>query len=148
MVLIAILGITVMAQKPAITEKKDKKVEAPAAVKAAFLRDYTAATKVNWSAEGTSFEAEFMLNNVEYSAVYDNNGQRKEVEMSIKVADLTQTSRDYIKDHYAGYKITEASKITGESGNISYEAELTKGKEVMDVIFDVNGRFSKEVKGK
>ena len=38
----------------------------------------------------------------------------------------------------------EASKITTPEGVVSYEAEVKKGKEEMDLIFDANGTFLKK----
>lgn len=143
LILLASLGIAVMAQK---SEKAAKKVEVPAVVKAAFQNDYPAVKKVKWGADGAGFEAEFVLNTKEVSVVYDNTGHRTEFEMDIEINQLPTAAHDYIIKNYAGYKITEASKITNDKSVVTYEAQVKMGKEAKDVIFDVNGNFIKEDK--
>ena len=49
---------------------------------------------------------------------------------------------DYVKTNYKGQSVKEAAKITDGKATITYEAEI-KG---MDLLFDNNGKFIKEIK--
>lgn len=100
------------------------------------------------------FEAEFDLNKVESSAVFGADGTFKESEQEIKTSALPKTVTNYCTKNYAGYKLSEAAKITDAAGKVMYEAEMQKNKMQFDVLFDTNGTFlkkseaSKEEEGK
>ena len=94
-----------------------------------------------WEKEGADYEAEFHLNKVESSAVFSSEGTFKELEQEIKTTTLSKAITDYCTKTYVGYKLSEAAKITDAAGKISFEAEMEKGKEHFDVIFDDKGNF-------
>jgi uncharacterized lipoprotein NlpE involved in copper resistance len=81
---------------------------------------------------------------VETSATFNADGKLKETEQEIKTSELPKTAGDYVAKNYAGHKISEAAKITSADGKITYEAEVKKGKEEMDLIFDESGTFLKK----
>lgn len=138
MILSAVIG-TVFGCSNA--QKNEKETVVPEAVKTAFTAKYPNATKVSWEDEGGTFEAGFVQNKTEFSAVFDSNGKFKEEETEIKVALLPIKVVEYCKSNYADHKISEAAKITTDSGEIKFETELSKKKMHFDVIFDVNGNF-------
>ena len=80
------------------------------------------------------------------SASYSADGKLMETETEIKVSALPATVSDYIAKNYPGQKIKEASKIMDDKGTLSYEAEIKKGKEDLDLIFDQSGNFLREAK--
>lgn len=119
-------------------EAKEKNGKTPDAVTTAFEKKYPAIKDVDWEKEDVNqFEAEFEINEVEYSAVFDKSGKFMEEEMEIKVADLPNSIVDYVGKNYPGKKIKEAAKITLANGTTNYEAQVG-GK---DLIFDSNGQF-------
>lgn len=122
-------------------QKNEKETVVPEAVKTAFTAKYPNATKVSWEDEGGTFEAGFEQNKTEFSAVFDSNGKFKEEETEIKVAMLPTKVVEYCKTNFSDYKLTEAAKITTDSGEVKFEAELSKKKMHFDVIFDANGNF-------
>ncbi len=136
-ILIAILLSvhTLWAQKVA---KKD----VPAPVQKAFRTAYPEATGVKWEKENGNFEASFERKDSDISVIYDQNGTLLETETEMEANELPASISDYVKAHYKGRKIKEASKITDASGVVTYEAEI-KG---MDLIFDSKGGFLKEEK--
>ncbi|MBA3665885.1 MAG: PepSY-like domain-containing protein [Bacteroidetes bacterium] len=121
-----------------------KESEVPAEVKDAFSKKYSGAKVDKWEKEGADYEAEFHLNKIESSAVFEANGTFKELEQEIKTSELPKSATEYCTKNYAGHKLSEAAKITDASGKVSYEAEMTKGKEHFDVIFDDKGAFVKK----
>jgi hypothetical protein len=137
LILTAILlsGHTLWAQK---VSKKD----IPAPVQKAFNSAYPEATGVKWEKENGNFEASFERKDSEISVVYEANGTLLETETEMETTELPASISDYVKAHYKGQKIKEASKITDAAGVVTYEAEI-KG---MDLIFDSTGGFLKEEK--
>ncbi|MFO0356554.1 MAG: PepSY-like domain-containing protein [Sphingobacteriaceae bacterium] len=124
--------------------QKIKETEVPAAVKDGFKKQYPNAKVSEWEKEGANFEAEFKQNKVETSVVIDANGAILETEVEIAVKELPAAVSEYISKNYAGYKVDEATKITDSKGTVTYEAEVEKGKEEFDLIFDSNGSFIKK----
>ena len=74
--------------------------------------------------------------------MFDATGNEVETEVEIELNQLPSGVLKYVKTHYSNQKVKEAAKITDAKGAITYEAEL-KG---MDVLFDSNGIFIKEMK--
>ena len=121
-----------------------KESEVPEIIKQSFIKKYPNTKVDGWEKEGTDYEAEFHLNKVESSASFDANGRFKELEQEIKITELPKAASEYCAKTYIGYKIGEASKITDVNGKIMFEAELQKGKEHFDVMFDDKGNFIKK----
>lgn len=125
--------------------QKVKESEVPKAVLTSFQENFKGAKAEKWEREKNGeFEAEFDWNKTETSANFSTDGKLLQTETEMKVAALPKTITDYIAKNYAGYKTSEAAKIVDASGKISYEAEVEKGKEEMDLIFDENGGFLKK----
>lgn len=103
---------------------------------------YPDVKSVKWEKEHGNYEASFEINGTEMSVIYDPNGNMLETETEIELNALPISVFDYLKVHYKGKKIKEASKLTDAKGVTTYEAEI-KG---MDLMFDCEGRFLKEVK--
>ena len=121
-----------------------KEAEVPTSVKASFAKKYNTSKVEAWEKEGEDYEAEFHLNKVESSAVFSADGIYKELEQDIKITELPKTVTEYCSKNFSGYKISETAKITDANGKIMYEAEMTKGKEHLDAIFDSKGSFIKK----
>lgn len=124
--------------------QKMNDADVPAAVKNSFSKKFPGAKVEKWEKEGNDYEAEFDWNKTESSAVFDAAGTFKEIESEIKTSELPKNVTEYCQKNYAEYKISEAAKITDANGKVMYEAELSKGKEHFDVIFDQNGNFIKK----
>lgn len=124
--------------------QKVKEVDVPSNVKDGFKKQYPNAKVSEWEKEGANYEAEFKHNKVETSVVIDVTGSILETEVEIAVKELPAAVTEYIAKNYAGYKTEEAAKITDHKGTVTYEAEVEKGKEEFDLIFDSNGGFVKK----
>ncbi|MES2134569.1 MAG: PepSY-like domain-containing protein [Bacteroidota bacterium] len=136
-----ILGSLLIANIASAQKMNEKDI--PVKVKDTFAKKYPG-VKAEWEKEGADYEAEFEQNKIEQSVVFDELGTFKEIEQEIKTTELPKAVTDYCTKNYAGYKLSEASKITEASGKLMYEAELTKRKEHFDAIFDDKGVFIKK----
>ncbi len=128
---------TVNAQK-----LNDKDV--PKTVSDAFTKKYPGTKAGKWVKEGADFEVEFELNKIESSAIFDATGTFKEVEQEIQKNELPKGIAEYCTKTFTGYKFDEAAKITDNKGKVTYEAEMAKGKEHFDALFDDKGNFIKK----
>lgn len=118
-----------------------QKLRVPPPVKAAFIKQYPAASHVTWEKEKGNYEANWGGQSGEdHSVMYTPSGGFIEAVEAIKISQLPNGVAEYIKTHYKGAKITEAGRVTDARGKISYEAEVRK----KDILFDENGKFIKE----
>jgi hypothetical protein len=129
---------------PALAQKiKDQQV--PAAVRTKFQSLFPTVKNIVWikSGKGT-YEAEFKEGHSSYGATFDSTGNFKEKEMEMKVAALSKEIHDYVAKNYPGFRLTEAAQITYSDGKPMYEAEVTRGKERFDLLFDAAYNFIKK----
>ena len=115
----------------------------PMNVKSSFQKNYPTVKQVKWDKEGDKYEASFDLNKNDNSVLMDAKGNIIETEVEVELNQLPQGILDYVKTNYAGKQAKEGAKITDAKGKVTYEVEI-KG---MDLIFDSNGKFIKELKG-
>lgn len=135
-ILLAAMFAVTFANAQKVSDK-----DVPTAVKTTLQKNYPNAKEIKWEKENGNYEAEFEVEETDYSLLIDVSGKILETEIEIKVDALPANAKAYISKNYAGQKIKEATKITDNKGVVTYEAEI-KGK---DLIFDSNGNF---IKGK
>jgi hypothetical protein len=114
--------------------------EVPEVVKKAFQQKFPTAKKVKWEKEkNNDFEASFILNDKEISALYSMDGQLKETETEIAVSELPKSVIDALAKKDANAKIEEAEKIERSDNTIIYETEVKINKKKTALLFDSNG---------
>src|SRR4051794_5304095 len=92
----------------AIAQKIDEK-NVPAAVKAKQKSLYPTSKISKWEKEDGKYEAEFDLNKVETSTLFDEKGNLLETETEIKISELPAAVSTYVARNYQGQKVKEAS---------------------------------------
>jgi hypothetical protein len=130
--IIGLMGSPVGAQKL-------KTSEVPDIVKNSLLSQFPGASEIKWERGDGFYEAEFDLNEVDYSVVINDAGNVMVTEVEIDPNQLPAGILPYVKSNFGDRKIKETSKITDADGTVTYEVEL-KGH---DLIFDSNGNFLK-----
>lgn len=138
---LALMMVAAMITSLTFAQKLQEK-DVPAPVKTSFQKNFPQAKVDKWEKEGVNFEAEFELNKSEQSVLFDAQGSIIETEIEIEISQLPNGVLDYVKTNYKGQSVKEAAKITDTKGTVTYEAEI-KG---MDLLFDSNGKFIKEIK--
>ncbi len=129
----------------AASAQKVKEAEVPKAVITSFQTHFKGAKADAWDKEKNGeFEAEFKMNKVEMSANFSADGKLMETEEEIASATLPKAATEYVAKNYVGIKIEEAAKITDSTGKVTYEAEVKKGKEEIELLFDSTGNFIKK----
>ncbi len=127
-----------------LSAQKIKEAEVPKVVTESFAKNFPGSKAKEWEKEKDTYEAEFKLNKAENSASFKSDGTLLETETEIATSALPKAVIDYVTKNYTGRKLSEASKIVDAAGTITYEAEIKKGKEEMDLIFDSTGAFIKK----
>ena len=126
-----------------------KKEEVSSAAKTAFAAKFSKAQKVKWSVEKPGeYEAEFTLNGVETSALFNASGKFVESEIKIKESELPQAVKTTITKDFAGYKLDEIEKTSDAKGAVTYEMEAKKNKAEYELVFDGNGKLLKKEESK
>jgi len=138
---LALMTVAAMITSLTFAQKLQEK-DVPGSVKTAFQKNFPQAKVEKWEKEGVNFEAEFELNKSEQSVLFDAQGGIIETEIEIEISELPNGIVDYVKTNYKGQSVKEAAKISDTKGTLTYEAEI-KG---MDLLFDSNGKFIKEIK--
>ena len=120
----------------------------PAGVTEAFTQKFPGATKVKWGKENaTEWEAEFMLDGVEYSANFDESGAWMETEYKIGSSDLPATVQATLDEQFGDYKV-ELAEVTETGEGKLFELGLKNGKEEMEIVMDGDGKVLKQSQAK
>lgn len=128
-----------------VYSQKIKESQVPAPVKAKFQSLHPDLKNVSWiKHKKGGYEAEFKQNNAEFGVTIDSLDNLKETEMDIKVSELSKEIHAYAAKNYPDYKITEAAQITYADGKPMYEAEITKGNDNFDLLFDSSFKYVKK----
>ena len=121
--------------------------EAPKAVRDAFSHKFPTAKSVKWSKEkNQEWEAEFKIDQIEYSANFLENGVWKETEHSIEISKVPPEMQANLNKSYPDYRI-EKAEISETSAGVLYEFDLKKGKSKVEVVMDKSAKIiKKEIK--
>ena len=124
--------------------QKVKESEVPQVVKTAFAKAYPKVKDAEWDKEDGDYEASFDQNKADASVLFSADGTITEVETEIEHNQLPAAVKNTLAKEYTDYKVKEAAKIVA-GGVTTYEAEVKKGKQTFDFIFDVDGKLLKKV---
>ena len=126
---------------PTMAQKMDAS-KIPAPVKVTLTKNFAVITNIKWEKENGNYEAGFVQDGKNISAIISPSGSLLETETMIKTGELPLTAASYLAQNYKGEKVKGAARIKLANGDTNYEAEI-KG---MDVIFDAKGKFIKTAK--
>lgn len=117
----------------------------PAAVKQAFAAKFQNVSNASWELEDrTIYKVTFLQNNNNMFAVFNQEGIWIETKTTINVSELPVEVQKSIASEFEGYNINKAVKVERFDKGIRYGAELSKGNETFDALFEINGKFSEK----
>lgn len=92
-----------------------------------FNTMYPNAIHVEWDREGVLYEAEFIMNGSEYSALFQNDGTwvRTEMDVNLRNSPLPEAVSSYISSNYSGWTIDDVDFIQTPADEY-YVIELEK----------------------
>jgi hypothetical protein len=118
-----------------------EKEKVPEKVLSAFSQKFPEAKKVAWEMEDEiEWEAEFKMEDIEYSANFNMNGDWIETEYEIKESAIPSNIRSILDQNFTDYEI-EKAEIAETTLGKSYEFEIEVGEEEFDVVIDSNGKL-------
>lgn len=120
----------------------DKKV--PEKVLASFEQKFPGAKNVEWDMENDSeWEAEFIMDEVEYSSNFMVNGEWTETEFELNISELPEEVQLVIASNYSDYNI-EAIESSETKEGIVYEIALEKGEINVELTISKEGDIVKK----
>jgi hypothetical protein len=125
-------------------DKTQKKEKAPEKVIAAFTKQFPNAKEVEWSKENDEeWEAEFELNETDYSANYGLNGEWKSTEYEISETDVPAEIRTILDENFTDFEIEDIEVVETASGK-AYEFAIEQGADEFEVLIDAQGKLTKK----
>jgi len=138
------MSMAVLAISTAACGQHGKGAKAPEAVTTAFSKKFPKAEEVKWDKENaTEWEAEFELDEMEYSANFSSDGKWLETEHEIKMSEVPAAVKKTLDSEFAGYDIEEA-EISEKADGMLYEFELEKGESDLEVAINASGEVVKK----
>ena len=120
------------------------KETAPEKVIAAFTKQFPEAKEVEWSKENDEeWEAEFELNETDYSANYGLNGEWKSTEYEISETEVPAEIRAILEQNFTDFEI-ENIEVEETSSGIVYEFMIEQGDDEFEVLIDAQGKLTKK----
>ncbi|PKV67447.1 PepSY-like domain-containing protein [Pontibacter ramchanderi] len=102
----------------------DIKIEdVPATVREALSSAFPNATDVDWEKKGEDYEADFDINRVDYSTLFNASGSLMKHKYDIAETELPEPIRANITQNYAEYKIDDPEVLV-QDGDTLYQVEL------------------------
>ncbi|GGG19990.1 hypothetical protein GCM10011344_20770 [Dokdonia pacifica] len=119
-------------------------IKIPTEVKDAFTLKFPEAKTVFWEQEtDVEWEAEFTMNDMEYSANFMEDGTWKETEHKIELQSVPKTVLTSLMKAFPDYKIKK-TEIAETSEGSNFEFEIEKGGIIMDVMINNEGVILKK----
>ena len=113
----------------------------PSVVQNALKAKFASASHIEWEWEKKDrlFEAEFYLDNKEYTALIDSTGQLIMHKIDIQVSELPDAVISTVRQSYSDYKIDDAEKLEKEGITYYVVGLERKGEKDKRLVFSKNG---------
>lgn len=112
----------------------------PSVVQNTLQSTFSNAAKIEWEKKGNLYEAEFEIDNTEYTAHIEASGKLLVYKVDIAATELPAAITQAIARDHAGYQLDDADKLV-KDGTTYYQVELeAKGKKDVKVVYAANGQ--------
>jgi hypothetical protein len=125
-------------------DKSSVPTEIPDQVKKAFTAKFPTATDIKYEVEDKDFEVSFTEKGVEMSANFDAAGKWLETETEMDVSALPKEITGSVTKNFPGFKISEADRVEAPGTGQTYELDLIKNKEGIEVQMNPKGDILKK----
>jgi len=115
----------------------------PNEVLIAFQERFTVSSNVIWEKDGELWEADFVMNGKETSAVFGENGKWQETEIAMSIETLPLRISQLVQKSYPKYKLVEIEEVEHVMKGRYFEIELKKGCKHKEIHMDANGEILK-----
>lgn len=133
---------SLLACSDAQTDNTSSSSKSATAYETAFAAKYPSAKKVKWNVDSHGYhEAEFELDDEDYRADFDEDGNWRETEQSMKYGDLPEAVKKTIKEQYDKDDIEEVEMVDSATKGIFYDVELKDDGKKWDVEISPDGKI-------
>ncbi|WP_240623407.1 PepSY-like domain-containing protein [Brumimicrobium aurantiacum] len=113
--------------------------QVPSVVVNNFKKEFPKAVDIEWEMKGEQYNVEFEIGwSKDFEAWFSADGTIIRYTEEISQSELPSDVKSAITKNYPGYSIDDVEKLVSGK-EVSYEVELEKGSEDVDVIFSENG---------
>jgi uncharacterized membrane protein YkoI len=124
-------------------ETKNKEIITPEAVILSFQNRYQNAADIAWEMESENkWEAEFTLDSLEYTAVFDSKGTWLETEKQISYDEVTPAAKAVILREIPNFEVDKV-EIREKTGDWVYELQMVFKGVVREVVITPEGSIQK-----
>ena len=114
--------------------------QVPSVVVNNFKKKFPKAVDIEWEMKGEQYNVEFEIGwKKDFEAWYSADGTLIRYTEEISPSELPIVVKTAIAKDYPGYRIDDAEKLVSGK-DVSYEIELEKGNEDLDVYYTQNGK--------
>lgn len=118
----------------------------PATVTEAFKQSFPSATNVSWKDKLTNFEARFKMDNRNYTASFNKDGELKRTEKTLSFDELPAgVKTGFEKSKYATWKKGSVTEVEEHDDGLRYRIFVEKNKvQKKFIYFNSEGQLVKE----
>lgn len=119
--------------------------DVPKSVMNTFNSAFPDASDVDWEKKGKEYEADFEIQNIDYSARFAANGKLIMQKQDVLVLDIPEAIGAAIQKDYDGYHIDDVEKIEMD-GKEYFQVELDGTMRDRKVVFSADGNKASKIK--
>lgn len=143
---LGILSVAIVMMSFVLLQDRDISArDVPRPVMKAFNSTFPDASDVEWEKKGKEYEADFEIQNIDYSARFSAQGNLVMQKNDVLVLDIPDAVNSTIENEYAGYHIDDVEKIEIE-GREYFQVELDGKMRDRKVVFSADGNKANTVK--
>lgn len=143
---LGILSAAVMMMSFSLLQERDISAsDVPKSVMNTFNSTFPNANDVEWEKKGKEYEADFEVQNIDYSARFSSNGKLIMQKQDVLELDIPEAIGTAIQKDYEGYHIDDVERIEMD-GKEYFQVELDGKMRDQKVVFSPDGNKANKVK--
>lgn len=119
--------------------------DVPKEVMDTFNSAFSDARDIDWEKKGKEYEADFEIQNVDYSARFSADGDLIMQKQDITTSDIPEPVNAAIQKEYEGYYIDDVERID-KDGKVYFQVELDGKMRDRKVVFSADGDKANKLK--
>jgi len=135
---IIFLGLLLSSGFSACSQDINEK-RVPALVKNALMAKFPKAVDIEWEKKKNLYEADYDVNQTEYTALIDASGNIVMYKQDIQITEIPAALSGTLQKSFADYKVDDPEKIQ-KDGKTFYQVELEKNNQELKKIFSEDGQ--------
>lgn len=143
---LGILSAAIMMMSFSLLQDRDISAsDVPKAVMDTFKSTFPDANDVEWEKKGKEYEADFEVQNIDYSARFGANGKLIMQKQDVLELDIPEAVGTAIQRDYEGYHIDDVERIEMD-GKEYFQVELDGKRRDQKVVFSNDGNKTNKVR--